>query len=306
MEKNWRHFLQLGIVHYMSYPSAASGEGPLSETLAPLLADEFFDEIELSWVRDAAERKRVKRLLQASGMPITYAAGVVTGYYKMNLNSFDPAERKAAVTQVKSCLEEAADLGASRMSLVSGADPGDARRAEAQQIFVDTLQDICAEAAKLGLLIVMEPFDRSVDRKALVGPYPEVADVVRRVRAKTPNFGVMYDQAHMPMLGEKPLQALGALKDYLAHIHVGNCILKDSTSPYYGDKHPRIGAPGGENGVPQLVEFLRALFEVGYLKHEPQGLRPIVAIEVRPMEGEDPGVVLANDKRAWRDAWAAV
>ena len=306
MEQTWRRFLRLGIVHYMSYPSAASGEGDLTATLIPLLRDEFFDEIEVSWVRDDAERQRIKRLLESSGMPITYAAGLVTGVYKMSLNAFDPGERRSAIDQVKRCIDEAVELGAGRVSLVSGPDPGAARRAEATKLFVDSVQDICAYASERKLLIVMEPFDREIDRKALVGPCREVAAVVQQVRSKTPNFGIMYDQAHMPLLGETALDALTVLKDYLAHIHVGNAILRNPRHPYYGDRHPRFGAAGGETGIPELAAFLRALFSVGYLSHNPQGELPIVAMEIKPMEGEDPEVVLANSKRAWRTAWEMV
>jgi len=35
MEQSWRRYLQLGIVHYMSYPEAASGEGDMCKTLGP-------------------------------------------------------------------------------------------------------------------------------------------------------------------------------------------------------------------------------------------------------------------------------
>ena len=48
------------------------------------------------------------------------------------------------------------------------------------------------------------------------------------------------------------------------HIHVGNCVL-DPALPGYGDMHPRFGWPGGMNDVPELAEFIRGLFQVGYL-----------------------------------------
>ena len=77
----------------------------------------------------------------------------------------------------------------------------------------------------------------------------------------------MYDLSHQPLLDEQALPALSTLKDYLVHAHVGNCV-KAAELAGYGDQHPRFGFPGGENGVPELVDFLQALFAVGYLKKD--------------------------------------
>jgi hypothetical protein len=54
-----------------------------------------------------------------------------------------------------------------------------------------------------------------------------------------------------------------------------------------------------------LVEFLRALFEVGYLR-ENTDTRPWVGFEMRPQAGETSSAILANIKRTWREAWAQV
>jgi hypothetical protein len=87
------------------------------------------------------------------------------------------------------------------------------------------------------------------------------------------------------------------------HVHVGNCV-KRPGQPAYGDQHPRLGFPGGENDVDELVEFLQALFQVGYLPTNPTGEWPWVGFEVKPQAGESPELILANTKRAWRQAWA--
>jgi hypothetical protein len=73
------------------------------------------------------------------------------------------------------------------------------------------------------------------------------------------------------------------------------------------DSHPRIGFPGSENDVPQLVEFIEALLEVGYLgENPPNGKRPAVGFEIKAQPGESSTAILANLKRAWRQAWAMV
>jgi hypothetical protein len=84
---------------------------------------------------------------------------------------------------------------------------------------------------------------------------------------------------------------------------VGNCVV-DPDTPGYGDLHPRFGWPGGCNDVAELVEFIRALFKVGYLA-EDTGERPWIGFEVKPQSAEETSEqVIAGTKRVWQEAWA--
>jgi hypothetical protein len=84
---------------------------------------------------------------------------------------------------------------------------------------------------------------------------------------------------------------------------MGNCVMRDKNHPAYGDQHPRFGLPGGENDVPQVVEYIRTLIRIGYLQ---EGNPRILSFEVKPMPGESSEIVLANAKRTLRDAWELV
>lgn len=106
--------------------------------------------------------------------------------------------------------------------------------------------------------ITLETFDRTLDKKALIGPAGEAAALSERIKGDFPDFGLLYDMGHVPLLDETPLPALMNVKDHLVHSHVGNCV-KVPSRPAYGDPHPRFGFPGGENDAPQLVEFLQAV-----------------------------------------------
>lgn len=86
---------------------------------------------------------------------------------------------------------------------------------------------------------------------------------------------------------------------------IGKCV-KVARRPGYGDQHRRFRDAGSENDVAELVEFLQALFTVGYLKRMPGEDRPWAGIEVKSMPGESSKSVLANTKRAWIEAWARV
>lgn len=105
--------------------------------------------------------------------------------------------------------------------------------------------------------------DAKIDKRCLIGPSEDALWVARGVRKEQANFSLMVDLSHLPLLGETPRHCLGLLKDHLAHIHIGNCVLKDKVHPAYGDWHPRFGLPGGENDVEELAMFLRELFNVG-------------------------------------------
>jgi sugar phosphate isomerase/epimerase len=302
MKDSLQSYLQVGIVHFMAYPECMKGEGPIYDTLTKIVEDEFFSAVEITWIKDPAERQRVKALLATSHLTVGYGAQPCLLSQKLNLNHFDPAERKKAVDQVKACIAEAAEVGAEAVAVLSGVDPGE-RRAEAVKLLVESLSALCETAQPLGLRVLLETFDSKYDKKCLIGPAKDALALCKTVRKSYKDFGLMVDLSHLPLQDETPRQVFGILKkEYLGHIHIGNAV-KQPGHPAYGDQHPRFGLPGGENDVPQLVEFLKALFEIGYLG---KGRRPVVAFEVKPLAGETSGAVIASAKRTLLEAWARV
>ena len=151
---------------------------------------------------------------------------------------------------------------------------------------------MCAYGKTLGVRITLETFDQKVDNNALVGPANETASLAQVIRIENPNYGILFDRVHMPSLDESPPSALGELKACLVHAHVGNCV-KVSGRTAFGDRHPRFGFPGSENDVIQLVEFLRALYEVGYLRENmATGSLQWIGFEIRPQADEEVAVIL--------------
>jgi hypothetical protein len=55
--------------------------------------------------------------------------------------------------------------------------------------------------------------------------------------------------------------------------------------------------------VLEVVEILRMLLEIGFLDGKQ---RPMVSFEVKPREGQDPLLLIANGQRIMRRAWALV
>ena len=302
MKEALPNYLQVGIVHFMAYPECMKGEGPIYDTLTKIVEDEFFAAVEISWIKDPAERARVKALLATSHLTVGYGAQPCLLSQKLNLNHFDAAERTKAVDQVKACIDEAAEVGAEAVAVLSGADPG-ARREEAFALLVGSVKELCGYAKSKGLRFMLESFDTKYDKKCLIGPAKDALALCKAVRKEYKDFGIMVDLSHLPIQDETPMQVFGTLKkENIAHIHIGNAV-KQPGHLAYGDQHPRFGLPGGENDVPQLVEFLKALVEIGYLG---KGRRPVVAFEVKPLPGETSGAVIASAKRTLLEAWALV
>jgi sugar phosphate isomerase/epimerase len=70
-----------------------------------------------------------------------------------------------------------------------------------------------------------------VDKRALIGPAESALAIARAVRRDCPNFGLMVDLSHIPLLGESPKEALVPVREHLMHIHIGNAAFRDRSHP---------------------------------------------------------------------------
>ncbi|MCM8763760.1 MAG: hypothetical protein NC830_00105 [Candidatus Omnitrophica bacterium] len=111
------------------------------------------------------------------------------------------------------------------------------------------------------------------------------------------------DLSHLPLVRESPSETVRQVREFITHVHIGNCFIADKNSPLYGDKHVPFGTPGSENDVEQLVEFLRVLLNAGFFEKKH---RRIVSFEVKPLKGQDADVVIVGSKRALKQAWLMV
>jgi len=305
MDKHWNNYCTLSIVHFMAYPNTIKGEGPILETITKIAEDPFFTGIEIGWIKDPKVRAEAKAVLDHAHVKIGYGAQSSLLLQGLNLNSLDDGERGKAVAQLKANVDEAAEVGAKRVGFLSGKDPGDGDRPAALEKLIASVKEVSAYAREKGLALVCETFDREIDKKCIIGPSDYAAEFAAAVKQDYPEFGLMYDLSHQPLLYEQAEPALTLLKDHLLHAHVGNAVV-DPDIPGYGDLHPRFGWPGGCNDVDELVDFLRALFKVGYLA-EGKEEHPWVGFEVKPQgDGETSEQIIAGTKRVWAEAWARV
>lgn len=301
MTESIHKYAKLGLIHFMAYPSTIKGSGPIEETIRKIAVDDYFDAIEITWIKDDDTRKRVKKMLDSSHLTVAYGAQprlLTTG---QNINDLDEEKRNLAVSNLKEGIDEAYEMGAVGFGFLSGKYTED-RKEEAYSALVKSTKEICEYAKSKGnLKIAHEVFDYDIDKCSLVGPVDLAKRYAQEICKDFSNFGLLVDLSHLPIIRESARQSLLPVKDYIIHAHMGNCVIKDKTDPAYGDAHPRFGYPGGENDVNELVEYLKVLKEIGYLN--PMNRR-ILSFEVKPVGDEDADIVVANAKRVLNLAWS--
>jgi sugar phosphate isomerase/epimerase len=284
----------------MLFPACATGAGPVVETFARLAVDTDLEVIEVGPIQDRSVRHEVAQVARTARVDLVSCGQARILADKLDLGSLDEATRQKALHALHAELDAAIELGAGTLTIASGPDPGSTRRDQAIAQLARSLQELCDRAASASMQILIEPQDRDVECKALVGPTADAMELYRQVGRR--NFGLLIDHAHMALLGERPLRVLPAAREGLRHVHIGNCVL-DKASRLYGDQHPPYGCAAGVYDATQLAELLRVLLDIGFLNTRQ---RPVVSFEIKPVAAQTEELVLAGAKRSLRSAWLEV
>ncbi len=303
MREPIRDYARIGLVHSMAYPEAAKARGPFVETLREVIEDDYFSAVELGPVPSDPDREKARELLRESGMAVTFGAQSILLSRNLDLGAQNGSDRTEAVQAVCEGIDEAVALGASACGVLSGKDPGDRfKREPAKARLVESIQRLCRYAdGKGGLVIELEPFDRvPYGKNSLIGPTEEAVEIAQEVRRHHPNFGLLIDLSHLPLLDEKPRHAVNKAGEFLTHAHIGNCVKRDRNHPAYGDQHPVFGIPEGENDVPELKDFLAGLVDIAFLKNDGQR---ILSFEVKPFGDQTSEEVVSISKEKLDLAW---
>jgi sugar phosphate isomerase/epimerase len=190
----------------------------------------------------------------------------------------------------KEIIDQACEFRASSVLLTSGPDPGSQGRNKARTLLTETLDKLLnyANVANDQLMVTLEPADRTLHRRQLIGPISESVEVVKNLKGHHPNFGLTIDMSHLAQLGEDKRQALRIARGAFRHVHIANAIIKNRDNPRFGDEHPRFGIEDGEYTQESIVEFLRDLKRIDFFPEEALLGGPIVSIEIKPDKDGDP------------------
>ena len=295
-------YCRLGLVHFMAFPQVMAGEAALLPTVEQVALMPDFRALEIKLVQDESLLEPLRALLESSMLDLGLAAQPAILAGKLDPGTADRELRGKTLNVLKRHVDQAVALGAESVAMLSGPDPGEARRADHLQRTADLIAELCDYSdSQGGPKIILEVFDREIDKKALVGP-AEIAghlcDLTGALGAE--NFGVCVDLSHLPLLGETPDEAIGPVQDYLASAHIGNAVLQQG-HPQYGDQHPGFGVAAGINRVDQTRDFINVLKNTGFLNRKRP---PMVSFEIKPAPGEKSEIVIAAALRVFRRAWA--
>ena len=310
MQDSWRKYFRVGVIQFMMFTDSPGNDARTIETAREVFLDDFFSTLAVGRMSDDAMKALRGMAADAHASLAISCAPFMLGN-KLNLANLDEAGRRAAVEALKKSVDDAYFLGSPILEVLDGGQsyPGPEKEQQAVDQLVRSLKELCqyAEDSARGrtpLWMVLETFDRAIDKKSLVGPSHLAVQVAKRVREQYPRFGLTIDMGHLPLIGERYVDSLKTASEYIVHAHLGSCIKDDPSNAYYGDSHPAFGVEGGAADVEELTEFFAALQEIGYFEKQLPTGRPWLTFEVKPQPGQSPELVMANCKRVLKEAWA--
>jgi sugar phosphate isomerase/epimerase len=303
MQESLARYARLGVVYHMLYSRCMSDPDYHVATLEKFLRRTDIETFDFCLPYGSERQARLIPSIKASGMQnIVYATHLVP-LRKISFASdsyFEQAQMRMIIADM---VEQAGACGCSGFIFASGG-PAYARGAQANHdAFYDFCCWLCEALAKHDIDALLEPFDYDFDKSYLYGPLDKNIELVERVARNFPNIGIELDIAHLPLMREELVSSIRRSAKWLKRVHLGNCVMKDTADPFYGDRHPPVGYPGGEIDVPQLQTALQALLDTGFLSTKKRG---DVVLELTPFPGRSEDDSVVDNFQRVSLAWQAV
>ena len=301
--KNIEKYAKLGLVHHLLYPKCTIDRDDHIATLSKFVEREDIEALDccIPYGEDYRNGGIIEKVKNC-GKDVGYALHLFPAR-KISLSSLDIQEQEMTKLVIKDQIDMAAAIGSTGFVFVSGADVPDNRPA-AQEAFKEFCRWFCKELKKHNIDALLEPFDRTIDKKFLYGPIDDCVKLMEDLyKEGITNIGIELDMAHLPLMYEEFESSIERCAPYLKRIHLGNCVLKDTTHPLYGDMHPPMGLEGGEIDTPELARILKKLYEVGYL--DENNRKPLI-MEMQPFPGKSVEYTVEETYKRLNDAWDMV
>lgn len=291
----------LGVNHQFLYPAAMTDAAIHCTTLKKVAEYTSVQALDCwVWPEKTQSREEI-RILKDSGRWINYNIGDRPMDEPCFPGSPDKNRGARGLDILRREVDYAVEIGARRIVMGSGSDVPEDREG-AKDRYAAILMEL-KERIPDDVILTLEPTDRDVDKRFLFGPVKETADFIRRLRREGfSNFAMLLDMGHIPIMHETIESAVANAGDTLAHIHLGNAIIRNPRHPFYGDKHVAWGASESEYGSADAARFLRLLNESGYFS-APEST---VSFEMRAIEGYTPEESLAAFVEVFRNSMSVL
>ena len=285
----------LGVNHQFLYPKAIVDASAHTETLKKAVELEDISALDCWTWRGQRSREEIS-ILRSSNKIINYNIGDRAGEKPTFPCSPDKADRVYAYDTIMREVEYALAIGSKKIVFASGPDlPED--REGAKERLGELIVTISRQIPR-DVVLALEPTDRDIDKHFLLGPLDETVAFIKRWRRYAPTLGLLLDMCHVPLMHETLESAMEKVDDTLVHVHLGNCMIKDSNDPFYGDKHIPWGYDGAEYGEEEGEKFLLMLKKYGYFDKN----GATVSFEMRPYDEAMPEESLKRFVEVWNRA----
>ena len=296
-----RKYAKIGLVHHLLYPDCTKDPDYHTDTLLKFIQRKDIETFDCFMPFGSERRKKIINGIKSTGKEVAYSLHAFP-LRKISLASLDPQEQELTKFILADQIDAAAAIGATGFVFASGADlPED--RTGAKNSLKDFCIWFCLKLQSHGIDALLEPFDRTIDKKFLLGPIDECVDFLDSLPGRASNIGIELDFAHLPLMGDSFEYSIIRTSKYLKRVHLGNCIYKNINNPLYGDKHPPIGIKDGEIDVPELAVILKNLLKIGYLNKSNRGS---LVLEMTPFPNQSVEYTVKDNFKRLEEAWKMI
>lgn len=295
-----RDYARLGLVHHLLYPACTTDPDDHVRTLSAFIMRSDIETFDCCLpYGDHRRAELIPRIQSCGKTDIAYAAHLFP-FRKLAPTTCNPSEQAQVRMIFDDMLEQAAAIGATGFVVASGVPSPEASEPRHHEAFLEFCKWFCSRLAAHKITALLEPFDMTIDKKFLYGSTRDCVDLVQAVRQEHANMAIELDVAHLPLMGEEFETAIRTTAPCLQRIHLGNCVLKDTRHPWYGDTHPPMGFDAGEIDVPELATILRTLLDIGFLDKNNRGA---LVLEMQPFPGKTPEQTIDDSFARVEQAW---
>ncbi len=172
-----------------------------------------------------------------------FLAAALQKAQELNLCTPIAGDRRKAIDALAESFRFARQAGAKSVLINSGRRP---EKEEYDVACLEYLKDSIYELHQRvnDIHILLEPGDRDVEYRHLIGHTDTAVSLMHDIRAEVPCISLVFDISHIAQLNEDLYSSWEIAKKYCTHVHLANCVLHRD-SQLFGDKHPLFSVKYG-------------------------------------------------------------